>query len=75
MENPHAEDLVIAYVPQAGVVFMVDLYNPNPAADSLLSGALVLNDAISELGLDVTTIAGGHGGAIELADFEALLGQ
>ncbi len=75
MENPHVEDYVITYVPEAGVVFVVDLYNPDPSASSLPAGAQLLRDKISELDLDVSVIAGGHGGTIAFAVFEDLPGQ
>jgi glyoxylase-like metal-dependent hydrolase (beta-lactamase superfamily II) len=75
IENSHAEDMAITYVPAAGVVFISDLYSPNPTASDPGPGAVVLNDRITELGLDVATIAGGHGGTITFETFEDLLGQ
>ncbi|HXV98738.1 MAG TPA: MBL fold metallo-hydrolase, partial [Anaerolineae bacterium] len=75
IENSHTEDMVITYVPEAGVVFISDLYNPNPTASDPGPGAVVLNDRITELGLDVATIAGGHGGTITFEAFQDLLGQ
>ncbi|MBV7337942.1 MBL fold metallo-hydrolase [Chloroflexi bacterium TSY] len=74
IDNGHARDLVIAHIPDAGVVFVVDIYSPNPNAQGLPPGGLLLNNRISELGLDVTTIAGGHGGTIEFEAFTALAG-
>jgi glyoxylase-like metal-dependent hydrolase (beta-lactamase superfamily II) len=75
IENSHAEDMVITYVPGAGVVFVADLYSPDPNASSLPPAAQLIHDRITELDLDVSTIAGGHGASIEFADFEALLDQ
>jgi glyoxylase-like metal-dependent hydrolase (beta-lactamase superfamily II) len=75
MENPHVEDYVITYVPEAGVVFVVDLYNPDPNASSLSAGAELFRDKIRELDLDVSIIAGGHGGTISFDVFEDLPGQ
>jgi glyoxylase-like metal-dependent hydrolase (beta-lactamase superfamily II) len=70
----HAEDMVISYLPEAGLVFVSDLYSPNPNATANPgAGAATLRDRITELGLDVTTIVGGHGGIITFEDFEALL--
>jgi glyoxylase-like metal-dependent hydrolase (beta-lactamase superfamily II) len=75
IENSHAESMVITYVPEAGVVFVSDLYNPNPDAPDPGPGAVVLNERMTELGLNVATIAGGHGGTITFEAFEDLLGQ
>jgi glyoxylase-like metal-dependent hydrolase (beta-lactamase superfamily II) len=70
----HAEDMVITYVPEAGVVFVADVYSPNPNATSNPgAGTMALKERIDELGLDVTTIVGAHGGTITLEAFEALL--
>jgi hypothetical protein len=75
IENSHAEDMVITYVPAAGIVFISDLYSPNPTASDPGPGATVLNDTITEFGLDVATIAGGHGATITFEEFQNLLGQ
>lgn len=71
----HAEDMIIAYVADPGIVFVSDLYNPNPDADSAGAGGQLIADAIAEHGLEVAWVVGGHGGAISLADFESQLGQ
>jgi glyoxylase-like metal-dependent hydrolase (beta-lactamase superfamily II) len=75
IQNSHAEDLVITYVPEAGIVFIVDTYSPNPDATTLPPAAIDLGQAITDLGLDVSAIVGGHGGGIDFADFEDLLDQ
>ena len=73
IESGHARDLVITHIADAGVVFVVDIYNPNPTAESLPAGGVLLNDRITELDLNVTTIAGGHGGTIDFETFAALV--
>ncbi len=57
--NGHATDLV--FVEVGGVGFIVDLFNPGqgPVPPVLL-------DLISERGLEISTIAGGHGGFVAL---------
>lgn len=72
INNSHARDMVITHIPDAGLIFVSDLYNPDPDAESLPPGAQVLNERIAELGLDVTTIAGGHGGTIDFETFAQL---
>ena len=69
----HAEDMVLTYVESAGVLFVVDIYSPNPAAANAGTGGKLLNDTITELGLEVTAIAGGHGATIAFEDFERLV--
>ena len=75
IEQTHAQDMIIAYVADPGIVFVSDLYSPNPDADSAGAGGQIVADAIAELGLDVSWIVGGHGGIISSEDFQSKLGQ
>jgi glyoxylase-like metal-dependent hydrolase (beta-lactamase superfamily II) len=69
--DAHARDMVIAYVPKAGIVFVSDLYSPNPNATANPgAGARTVKDKITVLGLDAKMIVGGHGGSIS---YDALL--
>ncbi|MGI9303350.1 MAG: hypothetical protein ACR2RB_11675 [Gammaproteobacteria bacterium] len=68
--DDHAQDMVI--VEAGGVVFVVDSYSPNPAATALSPGGLALHQRILDLGLDVQSIAGGHGGVISFRLFSEL---
>jgi glyoxylase-like metal-dependent hydrolase (beta-lactamase superfamily II) len=69
MGSPHAEPMVMAYVPGAKVLFQSDLWFPgtggagNPAAKQLLG-------SIRALKLNVATNVGGHGGVAPFAEFE-----
>ncbi len=71
----HAEDMIVAYVADPGILFVTDLYSPDPDADSAGAGGQLIADKIEELGLDVAWIVGGHGGAISFEDFQSQLGQ
>ncbi|MDT8398132.1 MAG: MBL fold metallo-hydrolase [Pseudomonadales bacterium] len=62
---PHVEPMVLAYVPGAGVLFQSDLFFGAPGAD-----ASALYDAIASLGLQVTTLVGGHGGVLSYSALE-----
>lgn len=73
IENSHAEDMVIVYVPNEGIVFVSDLYSPTPGADPGAGGSLI-HEAITDLDLEVSLIAGGHGTTITFEEFEDLLG-
>ncbi len=69
MGSPHAEPMVMAYVPSAKALFQSDLWFPgtggagNPAAKQLL-------ESIRALKLQVTTNIGGHGGVAPFAELE-----
>ena len=73
LANDHAGDMVFIYVAGAGIVFQSDIYNPNPMAPAGPGGQAV-QAAIEAAGVDVSTIAGGHGGTIDYETFESLLG-
>jgi hypothetical protein len=64
--------MVLIYVRGPGVVFVSDVYSPNPGAPAG-PGGQALQSAIEAAGIDVSTIAGGHGGVIDYATFESLL--
>lgn len=59
----------------AQVVFVTDIYSPNPNTESVGAGGQAVAETIKTLGLDVSLIVGGHGGAISMEDFTGLLGQ
>ncbi len=71
LPNGHAGDMVLIYVQGAGVVFDSDIYNPNPNAPAGPGGQLV-QAAIDAAGIDVSLIAGGHGGTIDYETFQSL---
>jgi glyoxylase-like metal-dependent hydrolase (beta-lactamase superfamily II) len=64
--SDHSEDMVIVYLSGPKLVFESDLWNPTPTAPQrgAQRGRLAsqLYDAITELGLNVRTIVGGHSG-------------
>jgi glyoxylase-like metal-dependent hydrolase (beta-lactamase superfamily II) len=69
--DAHARDMVMAYVPNAGVAFVSDLYSPNPSATTNPgAGARAVKDKITVLDLDAKMVVGGHGGSIS---YDALL--
>jgi len=67
--SPHAEPMVMMYVPGSKILFQSDLWFPatggagNPAAKQLY-------DSIKALKLDVKTNVGGHGGVGPFAELE-----
>lgn len=72
LPNEHAGDMVLVYVREPGVVFVSDIYNPNPNAPAGPGGQAV-QATIEAAGIDVSVIAGGHDGVIDYEAFQALL--
>ena len=71
--SPHAEGMVMAYLPQEQILIEADIYTP-PAAGAPMpaqapAAAVNLYDNIKGYKLDVTTIAGLHGRAVPWAEF------
>ena len=72
--SPHAEPIVLAYVPRARALFQSDLWFPgtggagSPAARHLL-------ESVRKLGLRVDTHIGGHGGVAPFSELVAAVGK
>ena len=71
--SPHAEGMVIAYLPQEKILIEADIYTP-PAAGAPMpatppAAAVNLYDNIKAYGIDVQMIAGLHGRAVPWAEF------
>jgi len=78
VHNPHADGMLIAYLPVQKIAFNSDLYNPGfPVPPASLPGATALYDAIeSTYKLPVASIAGGHGvGAVPYAVYKTAIGK
>jgi glyoxylase-like metal-dependent hydrolase (beta-lactamase superfamily II) len=76
--NPHAQEMVVAYLRNERVLFQGDLFfvplndaPVGPPQETTLSFARKLK----ELGLDVERIAGVHGKTATMADFKRALGE
>ena len=75
--NPHADGLLIGYVPAAQLGFVTDIWSPgagplpeklNPALTSLVAG-------VKKAGITPTRFAGGHGSVADYAPLAALEGK
>ena len=75
--NPHAEGLLIGYVPDVKLGFVTDIWSPgagplpeklNPALQSLVTG-------VKKAGIQPEKFAGGHGGVADYAPLAALDGK
>ena len=75
--NPHAREMLIAYLPKQHLLFQADVFNM-PYTPSPLAPAQALTrgfaERVRELGLEVERIVGVHGPTAKVSDFSALTG-
>jgi glyoxylase-like metal-dependent hydrolase (beta-lactamase superfamily II) len=74
IENPHADGMLIGYVPDAKLGFVVDLWSPgrDKLGDKPTPGQAALVAAVRKRGLALERFAGGHGTVADYAPLEAL---
>ncbi|MFL5274418.1 MAG: MBL fold metallo-hydrolase [Anaeromyxobacteraceae bacterium] len=74
VENPHADGMLLAYVPDARVGFVADLWSPgrDVLGARLTPGQAAVVAAVRARGLSPLRFAGGHGSAAEYAPLAAL---
>ncbi|MCI0354966.1 MAG: MBL fold metallo-hydrolase [Acidobacteria bacterium] len=70
--NPHADEMVIAYLPKQKILFQGDLFSPPESGPigKAQAGTVHLAQKIRELGLQVDQVIGVHGRASTLAELE-----
>jgi glyoxylase-like metal-dependent hydrolase (beta-lactamase superfamily II) len=61
LNQTHAEDMVVPFVPAEGLLFVSDLLSPAGATVAAASIPASLQQTFTRFNLTVTTIAGGHG--------------
>ncbi len=75
--NPHAHELVIAYLPKERLVLQADVFNmpytPRPLTP-VQATTRAFAERVRALGLDVERIVGVHGPTARVSDFTALTG-
>jgi glyoxylase-like metal-dependent hydrolase (beta-lactamase superfamily II) len=77
IDNPHAEGMLIGWVPQAKLGFVADLWSPvrDKLGDKATPGQAALAAAVRKAGIAPERFAGGHGGASEWAPVAALVAK
>ena len=71
--NPHANEMLVAYLPKEKILFQADMLNPNAngsipiAQDTTVS----FSEKLQQLGLQVEKIYGVHGRAATPAELQA----
>lgn len=73
IDNTHAADMLLFYLPTEKIAFVSDLFNPGQGGFG--SGPKELYTAITQtFTLDVTTLTGGHGTTATMADLKTAAG-
>src|SRR5207302_8191669 len=77
VENPHAEGMLIGYVPDARLGWVADLWSPgrDKLGDKPTPGQAALVAGVRRLGSTPLRFAGGHGTVAEYAPLAALAQQ
>ena len=75
--NPHAEGLLIGYVPDARLGFATDIWSPGagPLPDKLNPNLAALVAGVKKAGISPVKFAGGHGSVADYAPLAALEGK
>jgi glyoxylase-like metal-dependent hydrolase (beta-lactamase superfamily II) len=77
IENPHATGYLIAYLPEARLGFVTDIWSPGagPLPDKLNPNMAALVAGVKKAGISPLKFAGGHGGVADYAPLAALEGK
>jgi hypothetical protein len=61
--NPHATEILVAYLPKEKILFQADMLNPaaNGSIPIAQDVTLSFNESLQKLGLDIEKIYGVHG--------------
>jgi glyoxylase-like metal-dependent hydrolase (beta-lactamase superfamily II) len=77
IDNPHAEGLLIGYIPEARLGFVTDIWSPGAGAlpDKLNPNLAALVAGVKKAGISPAKFAGGHGSVADYAPLAALEGK
>jgi hypothetical protein len=74
--NPHADGLLIGYVPDAQLGYVTDIWSPGaPLPDKLNPALTALVTGVKKAGITPLKFAGGHGSTADYAPLAALEGK
>jgi glyoxylase-like metal-dependent hydrolase (beta-lactamase superfamily II) len=75
--NPHADGLLIGYIPDAKLGFVTDIWSPGagPLPDKLNPALAALVAGVKKAGIAPAKFAGGHGGNADYTPLAALEGK
>ena len=77
VENPHADGLMIAHVPDANLRFVTDLWSPGRDAIGrvLTPGQAAVAAFVEKVGISPGRFAGGHGGVADYSGLAAAMSK
>jgi glyoxylase-like metal-dependent hydrolase (beta-lactamase superfamily II) len=76
MDNPHAKGMLMAWVPDAKLGFVTDVWSPGPPLPAKPNPGLVsVVNAVKKAGIQPERFAGGHGSTAEYASLARLAGR
>jgi hypothetical protein len=77
IENPHADGMLIGYIPAARLGYVTDIWSPGaaPLPDKLNPGMAALVAGVKKAGITPEKFAGGHGSTADYAPLGALEGK
>ncbi len=75
--NPHAQGLLIGFVPDAKLGYATDIWSPGagPLPDKLNPALAALVAGVKKAGIEPAKFAGGHGSTADYAPLAALEGK
>ena len=76
LDNPHAKGMLMAYVPDAKLGWVTDVWNPGqPLPEKPNAGIMSVVNTVKRTGIEPERFAGGHGSSADYAPLAKLAGQ
>jgi len=76
MDNPHAKGMLMAWVPDAKLGYVTDIWTPGiPLPAKPNPGLLSVVGTVKKIGIQPERFAGGHGGVAPYANLAVMAGQ
>jgi len=76
MDNPHAKGMLMAWVPDAKLGYVTDIWTPGPPLPAKPNpGLLSVFTTVKKIGIQPERFAGGHGSTADFASLARLAGQ
>jgi hypothetical protein len=77
IENPHAEGMLIGYVAEARLGYVIDLWSPGaaPLPEKLTPALTAVVNGVKKAGIAPLKFVGGHGTSSDYAPLAALAGK
>jgi glyoxylase-like metal-dependent hydrolase (beta-lactamase superfamily II) len=73
IENPHAADMLMGWIPEARMGLVTDIWNPGPPVTASNPNLASVIHAVDKLGLKPVKFAGGHGSVGDYAQAAAVV--